>query len=128
MTQASYKSFLNQVESGKKETDATRIYKYIKKLNASMIKPNIVFICDGLKMKHQTATARLSDLMDIGVVETEQSNQEETLSFFKVQEDDFKIAQNSKNRSLEKFKSWVAKGKKFNLSKNEMIDYLVKNY
>jgi hypothetical protein len=130
MSEKSYKAFKNQIESGKKETDAIRIYKFIDVNNKYLTSPNKDSICDVLKMKHQTVTARLSELMDIGVVEIDGKASEEhkDLSFFKVQTNPQKIVSNQGNRSETKFIKWVSKGKSFNISKSYMLNLIRDNY
>ena len=130
MSEKSYKAFKNQIESGKKETDAIRIYKFIDVNNKYLTFPNKDSICDVLKMKHQTVTARLSELMDIGVVEIDGKTSEEhkDLSFFKVQTNPQKIVFNQGNRSETKFIKWVSKGKSFNINKSEMLNLIRDNY
>jgi len=130
MSEKSYKAFKNQIESGKKETDAIRIYKFIDVNNKYLTSPNKDSICDILKMKHQTVTARLSELMDIGVVEIDGKSSEDhkDLSFFKVQTNLQNIASNERNRSKTKLIKWVSKGKSFNIGKLEMLNIIQDNY
>lgn len=65
MKTASYQNFLQLIQSGKITTDKQRVYQEIKN------NPNITLreLRKALKMKHQTVSARLSDLLDLGVVE-----------------------------------------------------------
>jgi predicted transcriptional regulator len=128
MSKYSYKAFLNQIETGKKETDSTRIYNFIKSQNNFTVKPNLLFVAESLKMKHQTVTARLSELMDLGVIETTNNKEKDNYSFFQTQTDPEKIKQNAINRSADKFKKWVAKGKYFDMSKQQMIDIIRNEY
>lgn len=64
-TKASTETFFEQIRSGKLLNDKQRVYAYIKK------HPGITLndLSRGLKMLIQTVSARLSDLMDMGVVE-----------------------------------------------------------
>jgi DNA-binding MarR family transcriptional regulator len=103
---ASYQNFLQQINSGKITTDKQRVYQAIKK------NPNITLreLRKTLKMKHQTVSARLSDLLDLGVVEI--CGTKETVknghilidSRLKSQEVEIIIENNQEERNKERFK------------------------
>lgn len=65
MSKASTETFLEQVRSGNTLTDKQLIYLEIKK------NPGITLLDlkRKLKIQHQTVSARLSELMDLGIVE-----------------------------------------------------------
>lgn len=65
MSKASTETFLEQVRSGNTLTDKQPIYLEIKK------NPGITLLDlkRKLKIQHQTVSARLSELMDLGIVE-----------------------------------------------------------
>lgn len=106
MKTASYQNFLQQIQSGKITTDKQRVYKAIKD------NPNITLreLRKTLKMKHQTVSARLSDLLDLGVVEI--CGIKETVknghilidSKLKAQEIEMLIENNQEERNKERFK------------------------
>lgn len=106
MKTASYQNFLQQIQSGKITTDKQRVYQSIKN------NPNITLreLRKNLKMKHQTVSARLSDLLDLGVVEI--CGTKETIknghilidSRLKSQEIEMLIEKNQEGRKTERFK------------------------
>jgi predicted transcriptional regulator len=104
-TIASTDTFFEQIRGGKLISDKQRIYAHIKK------HPGITLndLSRGTRIVIQTASARLSDLMDLGVVEviaTQKRIGNVTLSsdsILKVQEDSIKILENKKKRSEKKF-------------------------
>lgn len=108
-TEASLDTFFEQIRSGKLINDKQIIYSSISKL------PGITLmdLKRRLKMPHQTISARVSDLMDMGVVEvvgTQKRIGSVTISqdsLLKVQEDSGSVLLNKKNRSESKFKRAV---------------------
>lgn len=111
MKTASYQNFLQQIQSGKITTDKQRVYQEIKK------NPNITLreLCKTLKMKHQTVSARLSDLLDLGVVEicgTKETIKNGHISIdskLKAQEIEILIEKNQEERLETLFKRAVLK-------------------
>ena len=59
------KALLDQIHSGKMQSDKARILDFVKKYPKS----NKVLIGKYLSLPHQTVTARLSDLEDMGAIE-----------------------------------------------------------
>lgn len=97
--------FFDQVQSGKLLNDKQRLYSHIKK------HPGITLgnLSRATKIVLQTASARVSDLMDMGIVEVPVKQSE--IGMIKVtsngclivQENPEKILENKKNRSAKKF-------------------------
>mgnify|MGYP003660051141 CR=1 FL=1 len=108
MTTASYETFLLQINRGKTSTDKAKIFNYIKRYPCCH-KNNII---DSLEMTHQTVTARLSGLLDLGVirVSSELLSSKSCLSKFVVQEDAEFILISQEQRKIQKFEQWKAKG------------------
>ena len=104
-TEASLETFFEQIRSGKTINDKQIVYNAISKV------PGITLmdLKRRLKMPIQTVSARLSDLMDMGVVEviaTQKRLGSVTLSqdiLLKVQEDSKLILDNKKKRSEKRF-------------------------
>lgn len=124
MTNASYKTFLHQLATGKIDTDKTRLYNYIlkfPKLTLNEIRIN-------LNMKHQTISARLSDLLDMGVVfisgTKERKNSERlTLdSILEIEENESKIQANFEKRQKQKVKQHVSYILKLDISENLRLE------
>jgi hypothetical protein len=101
MTTAKYNAFIKGLESGKFETDKLRIYKLLEKepLTLDML------VLRGIKK--ETASARISDLMDLGAVKAIGQN----ISFFQVVTDEKLICNLQRQRSSESFLKWQKKGK-----------------
>jgi hypothetical protein len=100
MTTAKYNAFKKGLESGKFNTDKLRIYKLLEKepLTLDML------VLRGIKK--ETASARISDLMDLGVVKAIGQN----ISFFQVVTDDKEIKELRRSRSRESYLKWLKKG------------------
>lgn len=104
-TLASTESFLEQIRSGRLLNDKQRIYAHIKK------HPGITLndLSRGTRIVIQTASARLSDLMDMGVVEVIATTKRigavslSSDSMLRIVEDESKILENKKLRSHKKF-------------------------
>jgi hypothetical protein len=130
MSQKSYKAFKEQIESGQKENDATRIYRKIAEMNVFNELCNKESLSKTLNKPHQTITARLSDLMDLGVVEMviKDGSKKTKLSSFKTTTDPISIKSNWAGRQKEKFDKWLRKGKKFGIEKSTIIEMIRDNY
>tara|TARA_R110000796_G_scaffold72989_1_gene164557 strand:+ start:670 stop:1062 length:393 start_codon:yes stop_codon:yes gene_type:complete len=130
MSQKSYEAFKEQIESGQKENDATRIYLKIIEMNVFHQLCNKESLSKALNKPHQTITARLSDLMDLGVVEIVIKNgfKTTTLSSFKTVTDPISIKANWAGRQKEKFDKWLRKGKEFGIEKSRIIEMIRDNY
>lgn len=109
MKTASYQNFLQQIQSGKITTDKQRVYQEIKNNTNITLRE----LRKTLKMKHQTVSARLSDLLDLGVVEicgTKETVKNGHISIdskLKVQEIEMLIEKNQEERNQERFKRSV---------------------
>lgn len=76
MSKASTETFLEQIRSGKTTTDKCLIYEKIKSFPGITLE-QLKFT---LAMQHQTASARLSELLDLGVVEITGTKERDGLS------------------------------------------------
>tara|TARA_R110000772_G_scaffold173433_1_gene285386 strand:- start:106 stop:495 length:390 start_codon:yes stop_codon:yes gene_type:complete len=129
MSQKSYEAFKEQIESGQKENDATRIYRKIAEMNLFHQLCNKESLSKALNKSHQTTTGRLSDLMDLGVVEIESATfNPNKLSSFKTVTDPIAIQINWASRQKEKFDKWLKKGKEFGIEKSRIIEMIRENY
>ena len=108
MSKASIETYLIGLNSDKTTTDASRVYRYVKR------NPNCTknYVIKHLGLSHQTVTARLSDLLDMGVIEIvgTQALISSTVSLFKIQENMPKIINNAYERRKTKFTNWKKKG------------------
>lgn len=105
---ASIEALLNQINSGKMESDAARILNHIKNYPFSTCSE----MERKLNMLHQTLSARLTDLLDLGIIE-ERGNRKTSRSketYFKFQPDPAKQKRNAAQRKAEKFQKWIKKG------------------
>lgn len=110
MTKASAETFLLQMKSGKPRGDKERIFTFIKR-HPGVTKDDII---RELKISHQTATARLSDLFDLGIVEVvaTQTLISSQLSVLRVQTNLQAARVNAKNRFNDKRKKWIKAGER----------------
>lgn len=101
------KALLKQVQSGKLENDKSRILDYgIRKRQFT-----INDICLDLCMIVQTASARISDLEDLGFLKVVGSIEDYTL--FEVELDSNLRLQNANKRNKDKFQKWLSKADEF---------------
>lgn len=108
------KALLHQIETGKMKTDLVKILNYIM-VNEMTSRP---LIADGLNMKLQTTVARVSDLLDMGIVEVVDLNEVVSLTYLdyldyeilQYQSDPIKVAKNAYERKREKFEKWKKRG------------------
>ena len=112
MTTAKQTAFLKGIESGKFETDKANIYKLL--LNNPMTLE--MFVLKG--WKHQTASARISDLMYLGLVKAYGQNN----SFFKVVTDLNEQKTLMQSRNEEKYKQWARKGESMGFMRRYMME------
>lgn len=98
MSTASVETFLLQVNTGKIKTGLARVYRYIRRNERT----HKYAIMRDLSMGHQTATARLSGLLDMGVIEVTEIAKvpkiDSKVSRFVVQTDPDKIQENANVR------------------------------
>ena len=112
MTTAKQTAFLKGIESGKFNTDKAKIYKIL--LNEPMTLERLV-----LKgWKHQTASARISDLMDLGLVKAYGVDN----SFFKVVTDPNEQKTLMQSRYEEKYNQWARKGESMGFMRRYMME------
>ncbi len=112
------KALMNQIESGKIKTDSCRILNYIIK-NRFTSRP---LIADGLGMKLQTVVARVSDLLDMGIIEVVETDNKPFGSGLFETVDDYEIlthqtnalgqVKNATERRRAKFNQWKKRGVK----------------
>ncbi len=110
MSKASNQTYIEQLQSGKIETDKGWIYASLT-VRAST---KYTLMTD-LELPHQTVTARLSELQDLGVVyvlRTIKTTDNKTLSVFAVTTNPERIKLNAGIRKQEKFKKWLKYGEK----------------
>ena len=109
------KALLHQIETGKMKSDLVKILNYIM-INEMTSRP---LIADGLNMKLQTTVARVSDLLDMGIVEVVDSSdllfgsyyfEDLDYEILKYQPDPIKVAKNAYERKREKFEKWKKRG------------------
>lgn len=105
MSKASIETYIDQVTSGKLNTDSQKIYQEINSSNGITIKSL------RRKFSHQTLTARISELQDSGVVYESGVEKIGNTSFsvLKTEEDADQILQNRKDRKIKKFVKWLKK-------------------
>lgn len=106
---ASINALMQQIKSGKRLSDKARIVKFLRETPYSTLST----IEQKLGLLRSTSSARVSELMDIGLIEErgtqKRANGYETL--FAVQTDPSKQARNALNRKKEKYQHWLKSGK-----------------
>ena len=100
MTQAKQTAFLKGIETGKFETDKAKIYKIL--LNEPKTLQGLVL----LGFAEKTSSARISDLMDLGLVRAYGQDN----SFFKVETDPNEQKILMQTRKENNYQNWVKKG------------------
>jgi predicted transcriptional regulator len=107
---AKLKTYLAQLDNGNIDNKHIEILSYIKQ------NPNIDTdrLRDELKMAHQSLTACVSNLLDIGIIMiVGQTEKEETnYSKYLYVEDEPTIIKNQRERHYKKFQQWVKRGLK----------------
>lgn len=104
MSKLSAEAFLHQIESGKRTTDAMRVYKHINDV-IRVTPPTYKTMMIRLNMTHGTITARLSELCDMGVIFEDHNG------YFHITPPD-KIAQYAAMREDARYKKWRKLGDK----------------
>ena len=101
-------ALLHQVHSGKLQTDMARILHHIKKHPYTTLSE----LKRKLNMKHQTASARVSDLLDMGLIEEKDTKKSHHSfeTYFTYQSDIRKQEHNAKKRKKTKYQHWLKKG------------------
>lgn len=101
MTTAKRDAFIKGINSGKFETDKSKIYNILKEKTCTLI------MLKALGFPEKTSSARISDLMDLGLVEAKGTDR----SFFVVVENKEKQDLLIKQRSNLAFNNWLNKGR-----------------
>lgn len=101
-------ALLKQIHSGKRMSDNARILDYVMKhpyCTTSDVEIK-------LNMLHQTASARISDLLDMGVIEErgKKETAKSSFTYLKYQSSALKQIINAKKRKQDKYKNWLNKG------------------
>lgn len=96
-------ALLDQIHSGKMQTSKAWILNYIMRHPGS----NKVQIEKALRLPHQTVTARLSDLEDIGLIEAKGDGQYS--NFYFISDPQGQKLHRAK-RAAEKLEAWAKKG------------------
>lgn len=99
MSKKSRETFFRQLRDGSYASKQKEVYEYV--WNEGPI--SLDSLRNGTGMAHQTLTSRLSNLMDMGVVEQDIDD-----NFFAAFERDWEA--NADNRHTEKFKKWRDRG------------------
>lgn len=111
MSKLSAEAFLHQIESGKRTTDAMRVYELIS--NYELISRDTHGNC-GISFKdikrklfltHPTASARLSELCDLGVI------YEDNNGYFHITPSD-KVGEYAARREDARYRKWKKLGEK----------------
>ncbi|MCB0448445.1 MAG: MarR family transcriptional regulator [Gelidibacter sp.] len=105
---AKIQALLKQIHSGKRQSDKARVLDFVMKHPYC----TTVDVEVKLNMLHQTASARISDLLDLGVIEERGTKETATSNFtyLKYQPDYLQQVINSRNRKKDKYDNWVKKG------------------
>ncbi len=102
------KALLQQISSGKLKTDMARVLNHIKAYPYSTL-PEIE---RKMNLKHETASARVSDLLDMGLIE-EQGVKKTAIghyTYFKFQPNIQAQNKNAHLRKKAKYDNWLKKG------------------
>jgi DNA-binding HxlR family transcriptional regulator len=105
MSKASTESLINQIESGNIDTDKLRIINIL--MNGTQNKATLSNL---LGLSHQTLTARLSELHDMGIVDIQKTK--EVYSRYYFVETELEREQVRNKREQERFNKWVKLGEK----------------
>lgn len=118
MSKTRLKALMKQIESGQMKTDAAKILDYIIKEKMTS-RP---MIGDALGIPEKTVSARVSGLLDMGVIEVIETDplpidspEYEILSY---QKDPLRQVKNAYDRKKEKFNQWKKRGI------NEFVEFL----
>lgn len=118
MSSPKIEALLNQIRSGKMENDKARVLNFIQKNPHATIQDIEI----GLNLYHETASARVSDLEDIGVIEVSKTGRYSHLVY---QDDPKKQKVNAFLRKCEKFERWKKKIVKFeDLLTEDQLDFI----
>lgn len=133
---ASIQTYLLQIASGKIHCIKDKIVSYTMKnpdCTIDDMKRDIWIITEQGKLKtikHQTLSARLSELLNDGILfisdTIDKSDSDRVLSKFRIETDNAKAETNKNTRRNEKFRKWIKKGLNdfSDLLENSTIDEL----
>jgi hypothetical protein len=105
------KTYLAQIENGNIESKQVEVLAHIKEnpgIDTDQLR-------DQLRMAHQSLTACISNLLDIGIIEIigeVELDEDSFYSKYNYVDDEPTIIKNQKERHLAKFKQWVKRGLK----------------
>ena len=106
MSVRSHEAFLEQIRSGKRKTVSQLLYSFIDYyVNTHNEKIDLPEMLNSCEYPHQTVTARLSELCDMGVI------YEDDNGYFNITPED-KILQYAAKRDDEKYRKWKKLGEK----------------
>jgi len=98
-----------QIKIGKIESDKAKILAFIKGRNDA----NLINRPTLLNIKINVASARISDLLDLGVIYVAGTFNNDKNSFFRYEPDEDKQRYNALKRQEHNFALWIKKGKKY---------------
>lgn len=105
MSNKSAEAFLHQIESGKRTTDAMRVYMCLLMNSLSNQKTTLKDVQRQLSLSHGTSTARLSELCDMGVI------YEDNNGYFHITPSD-KVGEYAARRHDARYRKWKKLGEK----------------
>ena len=105
---AKVKTLIKQIEEGRLDSDRAKILSHIMKHPYS----TIIDLCNKLNMKIQTVSGRLSELMDLGIVEEKGQKETSTsvYTYLKYQANTDKQEDNARQRLSQKYEIWINQG------------------
>jgi predicted DNA-binding transcriptional regulator len=113
MTQAKLRAYADQIITGNAKNTGANIYNLIK---ASERGVSLKGICKGLGLKHQSASARISDLLDAGLIYVYITDLDNNISYFRAVKSKSEQVQLQNIRHAEKVEQWKARGKKLGIN------------
>lgn len=113
MTQARLRAYADQIITGNAKNTGANIYNLIKDTEQGI---SLKQICKGLSLKHQTASARISDLLDAGLIYVYITDLDNNVSYFKAVTSKSEQVQLQNLRHKEKVEQWKARGKKLGIN------------
>jgi len=100
---------MHQIETGKLKTNAVKVLNHIIRCGPC----TKVEIMQSTGLQHSTSTSRITYLQDLGIIEADGSKHHGGLSYtrYKYQPDPRQQVRNAYTRKLDKFNSWMKRGK-----------------
>ena len=127
MSTASVLTFIEQLNSGKMNTDRAKVYNAIKRTPGC----NLQRICSELELSKIVVGARLSELRKLGVVYISKVRTESKTHFseYMVEERLEFITSRARNVKSEHFLKWLKKGQDYaeflDSTTNDVIEYMI---